>query len=417
MTQRRNRRAGVEDRWKRADGTASAAAGGNRQRWRGRYVDGDGHEHCKGFARKVDAQRWVDAATTGLTSGNYVDPRAGLVTVGALHAGWSSSRARTKQTTEAKVASSWKAHVAGRWSAVPVADVQTSAVRAWVATMAAGGSQAATIETALGVLRMVLDTAVENRQLARNPCAGVLGPRRKHSDRGYLTHLQVAALAESISVRSYVLRGGRTVEVAHDDFGTVVRFLAYTGLRWGEMAALKVGSFDMLRRRVNVTEAVAEVRGRVIWDTPKSHERRSVPFPAFLSEPLAALMVGKGRDELVFTGEKGAILRVSTFRARIFAPAVARCRVVDDMFPAITPHDLRHTAASLAISAGANVKAVQTMLGHKSAALTLDTYSGLFPDDLDAVGSALDRAASEATADPLRTRSRKAASPNSGNTA
>lgn len=68
-----------------------------------------------------------------------------------------------------------------------------------------------------------------------------------------------------------------------------------------------------------------------------------------------------------------------TFRARHFRLAVERCRVADDMFTTITPHDLRHTAASLAISAGVNVKAVQTMLGHKSAALTLDTYSGALP--------------------------------------
>lgn len=264
---------------------------------------------------------------------------------------------------------------------------------------------------------MVLETAVENRQLIRNPCDKVLGPRRKHSARGYLTHGQVAALVEAISIRSYTLRGGRIVEVPHDDFGTVVKFLAYTGLRWGEMAALKVGSFDMLRRRVNVTEALAEVKGHLVWDTPKGHERRSVPFPAFLAGPIAALMVGKGRDDLVFVGEKRAVLRVSTFRSRIFVPAVARCRATDDMFPRITPHDLRHTAASLAISAGANVKAIQTMLGHKSAALTLDTYSGLFPDDLDAVGSALDRAASESAAAPLRPRNGKAASPTSGNTA
>lgn len=62
----------------------------------------------------------------------------------------------------------------------------------------------------------------------------------------------------------------------------------------------------------------------------------------------------------------------------------------------VTPHDLRHTAASLAISAGANVKAVQRMLGHASAAMTLDTYAELFEDDLDAVASALDQQRSEA---------------------
>lgn len=62
----------------------------------------------------------------------------------------------------------------------------------------------------------------------------------------------------------------------------------------------------------------------------------------------------------------------------------------------MTPHDLRHTAASLAISAGANVKAVQRMLGHASAAMTLDTYADLFDDDLDNVADALDRAAESA---------------------
>lgn len=64
--------------------------------------------------------------------------------------------------------------------------------------------------------------------------------------------------------------------------------------------------------------------------------------------------------------------------------------------PRITPHDLRHTAASFAVSAGANVKAVQRMLGHASAAMTLDTYAELFDKDLDAVGDALDGAATRA---------------------
>ncbi len=59
----------------------------------------------------------------------------------------------------------------------------------------------------------------------------------------------------------------------------------------------------------------------------------------------------------------------------------------------LTPHDLRHTAESLAMSAGANVEAVQRLLGHASAAMTLDIYSGLFDDDLDAVAERLNAAA------------------------
>ena len=95
----------------------------------------------------------------------------------------------------------------------------------------------------------------------------------------------------------------------------------------------------------------------------------------------------------------------------MFNPAVDKLRGLDEDgnpttdWPRPTLHDLRHTAASLAISAGANVKAVQLMLGHKSAALMLDTYADLFPDDLEAVADALDAAVQamrESTADALR---------------
>jgi integrase len=86
----------------------------------------------------------------------------------------------------------------------------------------------------------------------------------------------------------------------------------------------------------------------------------------------------------------------------VFRPAVAKCQAADDTFPTITPHDLRHTAASLAVSAQANVKAVQRMLGHGKASMTLDTYADLFDEDLDGVADRLD-AAIQITADALRT--------------
>jgi integrase len=68
---------------------------------------------------------------------------------------------------------------------------------------------------------------------------------------------------------------------------------------------------------------------------------------------------------------------------------VARCQDADKTFPRITAHDLRHTAASLAVSAGANVKVIQRMLGHASAAMTLDVYADLFDDDFTAVADRL----------------------------
>ena len=103
-------------------------------------------------------------------------------------------------------------------------------------------------------------------------------------------------------------------------------------------------------------------------------------------------MVGKGREDLVFTNALGGMLRVSKWRPRVLAPVVHHLLQTVPGFPVVTTHDLRHTAASLAISTGANPKAVQTMLGHASAVLTLDTYADLFPDDLELVSAALDGA-------------------------
>ncbi len=89
---------------------------------------------------------------------------------------------------------------------------------------------------------------------------------------------------------------------------------------------------------------------------------------------------------------EGGELRVSAFRPRYFVPAVRELAKSDPAFPVMTPYDLRHTAASLAISVGANPKTVQTMLGHQSAVMTMDTKADLFPDDLERVASAHDEA-------------------------
>jgi integrase len=214
-------------------------------------------------------------------------------------------------------------------------------------------------------------------------------PKLQQADRAYLSHAQVAALAVSV---------GWLPEV--------IRFLAYTGLRWGEMAALRVQDFDMLRRRVNVSRSVTE-SGKLIWGSPKTHKRRSVPFPAVLADELSALMIDKGREDLVFTTQRGAVLRGGNYRNRYFNKAVEACQQADETFPTITPHDLRHTAASLAVSAGANVKALQRMLGHAKASMTLDVYADLFDDDLDVVADQLNAAIqavpSQSPADQLRT--------------
>jgi hypothetical protein len=122
-----------------------------------------------------------------------------------------------------------------------------------------------------------------------------------------------------------------------------------------------------------------------------------VPVPSSLVDPLARQVAGKSPEDLVFTSPEGGVLRAGNFRELVFDPAAR-----DAGLPGLTPHELRHTPASLAVSAGADVKAVERLLVHASAAMTPDVYSGLFDDDLDAVAGRLDEAAARARADSVR---------------
>jgi integrase len=119
-------------------------------------------------------------------------------------------------------------------------------------------------------------------------------------------------------------------------------------------------------------------------------KRRAVAIPDFLLPALVAQCAGKGPDDLIFSGRYGEHLR----RTRVSSGSRSwfKAALVDAGLEPMTLHDLRHTAASLAISAGANVKAVQRVLGHASAAVTLDVYSDLFDADVDAVAARLDEA-------------------------
>jgi integrase len=278
-----------------------------------------------------------------------------------------------------------RCHVLPTWSDVPLSAVTHADVSTWTASLAAKGLAPATVRQTHRVLSLVLALAVRDGRMSRNPADGAPLPRVRTPGKRFLDYEQVAALADAAAEQ-------------RPEYGLVVRVLALCGLRFGELAALRVGRVDLLRRRMDVEESVTEVNGRAVFGTPKSNLPRSVPIPRSLADDLAAVMAGKGADDFVFAAPEGGVLLLRNFRRRAFDPA---CRAAG--LDGLTPHELRHTAASLAVSAGANVKAVQRMLGHASAAMTIDVYSGLFDDDLDGLADRMDAASARARADFLRT--------------
>lgn len=322
----------------------------------------------RGFRTKRDAERFASEIEVAKDRGQYIDPRSARVSVGELGPAWLSRQTHLKPSSYRPLEIAWRVHVEPTWAGHRLSDITHTEVQDWVSTMSETRG-ATTVHRALAVLTGILDEAVRDRRLFASPATGVKTPRKVKKPRTYLTHPHVQALARESG-----------------QYAPVVLVMAYCGLRWGEMAALRTKDIDLARRRLRVEQNAVEVGHKFIVGTPKSHERRTVPFPQLLEASLREACKDKSPTALVFPAPDGNFMHNNT--RGWFAGAVARSGV-----PRLTPHDLRHTAASLAISAGANVKAVQRMLGHASAAMTLDTYADLFDEDLDAVAIALHAAA------------------------
>lgn len=392
---RRNQRAGVEDRWTKtvrtADGrteTAPSSAHGKGLRWRARYVDAQGREHAKGFARKIDAQQWIDKQVSDHVTGTWTDPRLAGQTFGVMAERWFATKATRAPKTVAGYRSLLDTLVLPRWQDVELGNITFEDLQQWVTGLSVNGSvkkegqglSASRVIQAHQVVSQVLKYAVRAKHLPANPADGIELPRKPETEQRYLSHEQLHRLA-----------------VASGRFRTFVLVLGYCGLRFGEAAALRVGDIDLKARRIRVRRSVTYVTKQGLIEGPtKNHSARTVPVPKFLA-PLIATEIGERPDNaLLFPSRRDGYLTEGEVRW-VFDPAAVA--VNED---GLTPHELRHTCASLAIAAGANVKVLQTLLGHKTATLTLDRYGHLFPDDLGRIADAFDVAA-ESAADALRT--------------
>jgi integrase len=356
-------------------GTISAYTTSEGKRYRVRYRKPDGAQTDKrGFKTKREAELFLASTTLSKATGQYLDPTEGKKTIRALAEQWKRGRlAGLKPSSQNVMETSWRVHVEPRWGSRAAGGIRPSEIEDWVSELHQALA-AQTVRRAVFVLSSILAIAERDRIIASNPAKGLQLPAKNRKPQRYLTHEQVETLAQGA-----------------EQHAAVVRLLAYSGLRWGEAIALRVRHLDMLRRRLLIEDNAVWVKGQFEIGTPKTGDRREVPMPVFLIPTLARLCEGKARDAFVL-GDGIIPLPRPHGATGWFVRAIRRAQAVDPSFPTITPHDLRHTAASLAISAGANVKAVQRMLGHASAAMTLDVYADLFDDDLEAVAVAMTRA-------------------------
>jgi integrase len=353
--------------------------------YRVRYRDPAGGQRSKVFARKADAQRFLNETETAKARGTWTDPSLGRVLFRDWLGEWWATTTNLRASTRERDESLLRRLALSRFGDAPLAAISQRDVRAWVADLSAGPLAPATVQKAYQLLGKVMGAAVDAGMLAQSPCRRVPLPKVEREEMRFLTPAEVATLADAIQPR----------------YRALVLVGAYGGLRIGELAGLRRSRVDLLRGTVTVAEIVVEVRGVLHMGPPKTRaSRRTVGLPRFVVEELAAHLAEPGDLEaFVFTAPEGGPLRVHNFRARVWRPAT-RAAGLDGL----RIHDLRHTAVALWIAAGANPKEVAARAGHASVSFTLDRYGHLYPEADTALRDRLDAlygSAQPATTSPV----------------
>jgi integrase len=344
-------------------------------RWQVRYRDLSGVVHTgpHTFTSKADATRYLAMVEADLHRGAWTDPKLGRIILAEWAKRWQQTTTTNLQpTTRDLYAYLLRQFLLPTFGKAALSSIDVLAVRTWLADLQAQQLSPSTVAKAYRLLSRILGAAVEAGYLVRNACAVKGAGQERAPEMRFATAAQVAALANAIDPR----------------YRALVLVAAYGGLRWGELVGLRVKRVDLLHGRVTVAEQVSEGNGRLIPGPPKTEAgRRTITLPAVAAVALAehlAEFTEPSPEGLVFPAPEGGYLRRSNFRRRWWLAATRAAGVEGLRF-----HDLRHSAATMALAAGANTRELMERMGHTSPAVAL-RYQHVMAGRDQAIAAALD---------------------------
>ncbi len=253
-----------------------------RQPWVVRFRTPDGIERSKSFGRKTDAEAFRASVETARYRGELVDPAEGRIQLDAWSRDWLAIVApELKPKTLASYRSLLDSRILpvfGSWSLVSLrpGDVDT-----WVSAMRADGLSPSRIRQAHVVLSAMLELAVRHDRIPRNVARGADLPSVRRKEAAYFDPATVDGIVNAVP----------------DPYGPFIAVQGVLGLRFGEAAALRRRSVDLLHRRIRVEESLAEISGTLLFGSTKSHAARSVPVPPALLASLEEHLATRVRRE------------------------------------------------------------------------------------------------------------------------
>jgi integrase len=258
------------------------------------------------FDRKRDADAWEADQRLRLQRGDWFDPRRGRVALGIVAVEWQESRRTVKRNTQIADSVAWKQHIEPRFGALPVASITSADVSNWVGRLVAQGCKPSTASRYLAAFRSLLQYCVADGRVMLNVAASVRAPTAGHVRREgeFLTVDELDGLVDACTGK----------------YAEVVRVLALTGLRWGELAGLQVG--DRIRipghgLRLQRAILASGNKGDLFEDTLKNKRARTVPLIEDLVPVFDEWSLGKSSEDWLFGAPRGGPLGESNWKRSV----------------------------------------------------------------------------------------------------
>jgi integrase len=398
----------IIDRWWGADPvtkkkTVKKANCGSGARWQvshyAEQADGTRKLAAKNFDRLIDAEAFRTKTEHELREGSYRSPEFAKKTFADAAVAWLDGRKRPNGASLFRYRDALDIWALPTWSRRTLGSILRTDIEAWVTQLIAGtakhaegrrvrgsGLSPAGLTAVWVPFKASLANAVDLGWINSNPARGVELPKVRVPDKVFLSYPEVEDLVTAAREVT-----GRAADAM------MIELMAFAGLRPGEVVALQVQHVDLPSRRIKIRRtATIDIHGSAIFGEPKHGERREVPIAPHLVPELERLIDGKPGTSPLVDSARGQFINIHNWRGRVW------CRAVDAAGlggRCLSPKALRHTTASMAIAAGADVKVVQRMLGHADASMTLNTYADLWPDRLDEVALAMSQQRTKALAE------------------
>lgn len=325
-------------------------------------VEGPTSQLVERTAEFETAKNWLSKTLGEVENGTYKEDAVKNRTLKDQVKVWRSRKVRATARTLKRYDTSLNNQILPYLGEMRIAAISTSDVSNWVAKLVQDGHGASSVAKAVALLKQIMKAAHNDELIRRNPVVEIEIPTVVPKDQKALTLVEL-----------------KNLTAACPDHRALILVLGLMGLRISEATALQVKDVDILEAKLSVQRSHTHGADyKRIVSTTKTKKKRVIDIPKPVLNALKPLVEGRKAKEFVFLGPKGlGAINYTWFRNTIFMPAIASLGIED-----VGIHNLRHTAASLLISQGAQITTVSKILGHASLVQTLKTYGHYYPSDM-----------------------------------